>query len=170
MKSKLYLLIVLLLLAANAYGQQASPWEKWNWMIGEWKGTGSGEPGKGGGTFSFQPDLAKKILVRRAHSEYPAEGKKPAIVHDDLMIVYLDTAGEPSNAIYFDNEGHTINYSIRYPDKSIVFLSDKTANAPVFRLTYTRTGMDMANVKFEMSQDGEKFMTYVEGKCTLIRK
>lgn len=170
MRSKLYLIFVLLfLLAASGYGQQASPWEKWNWMIGDWKGTGSGEPGKGGGTFSFQPDLAEKILMRRAHSEYPAEGKKPAIVHDDLLIVYLDTAGDPSKAIYFDNEGHTINYAISYTDKSIVMLSDRSPNAPVFRLTYTSMGKDIANVKFEMSQDGDKFITYVEGKCTRVK-
>jgi hypothetical protein len=48
-------------------------------------------------------------------------------------------------------------------------LSDKVPNVPLFRLTYTRLDDKTANVKFEMSEDGKKFMTYVEGKCRKIR-
>jgi hypothetical protein len=32
-------------------------------------------------------------------------------------------------------------------------------------LTYTLLEKETINVKFEMSQDGEKFTTYTEGKC-----
>ena len=165
MKTKLYLMIAIFVLAANSYGKKSSPWSKLSWMIGEWKGLGSGEPGKSNGIFTFKPDLGSKILVRKAHSDYPATADRPAFVHDDLLIVYLDVSGNPSKAIYFDNEGHTITYSINYADKNIVFLSDKIPNVPVFRLTYTQIDGETVNVKFEMSQDGEKFITYVEGKC-----
>jgi hypothetical protein len=164
MKTKLYLVIGFLALTINSSGQQNSSWTKWAWLIGEWRGEGSGEPGKGGGVFSFRPDLNEKILVRKDHSEYPATAKRPAVIHDGLLIVYLDFSGNPSKAIYFDNEGHTINYSIDYSDKNIILLSDKIPNAPLFRLTYTLLGNETINTKFEMSQDGEKFMTYIEGK------
>src|SRR5438046_2818566 len=137
MKTKLYLTIALLALITTCFSQQTSSWAKWSWLIGEWKGEGSGQPGQGSGTFSFKADLNNKILVRKSHSEYPATANKPEIIHDDLLIVYLDFFGNPSKAIYFDNEGHTINYSISYTDKSIVLLSDKIPNVPVFRLTYT---------------------------------
>jgi hypothetical protein len=89
---------------------------------------------------------------------------KPAIIHDDLMIVYLDINGSPSKAIYFDNEGHIINYQITYSDKSIVLTSDKILNVPIFRLTYSLLDIDTVNTKFEMSQDGVRFTTYIEGK------
>lgn len=36
--------------------------------------------------------------------------------------------------------------------------------APIFRLTYSLLGNGTINTKFEMSQDGEKFMVYIEGK------
>jgi len=78
---------------------------------------------------------------------------------DDLMIVYPDYKGSPAKAIYFDNEGHTINYSITYGDNSIAFTSDKIPNVPIFRLTYTLLETEIVNTKFEMSQDGEKFST-----------
>ena len=137
--------------------------------MGNWEGEGSGQPGQGGGTFSFKPDLDQKILIRKSHSEYPATANKPQIIHDDLMVVYLDNSGNPWKAIYFDNEGHTINYSITYAEKSIALTSDKTPNTPVFRLTYSLLDDATVNTKFEMSRDGEKFMTYIEGKSKRMK-
>ena len=169
MRSKFILTIGFLALLITCFGQQNSSWVKWAWLIGEWKGEGSGEPGQGSGVFSFKPDLDNNILVRKSHSTYPATADKPAIVHDDLLIVYKDFTGDPTKAIYFDNEGHTINYSISYSDKAIILLSDKIPHVPVFRLTYTLIGNEMVNIKFEMSQDGEKFMTYIEGKANKIK-
>ena len=165
MKAKLLLTIGLLSILTTGFGQQTPPWEKWSWLLGEWKGEGSGQPGPGSGTFTFTPDLSNKILVRKSHSEYPATSNKPEVVHDDLLIVYLDFSGNPSKAIYFDNEGHTINYSITYTDKTIILLSDRIPNFPVFRLTYTFIDAGLINIKFEMSRDGEHFMTYIEGKA-----
>ena len=164
MKSKLIFTIGFLTLVTVALGQNNSPWAKWTWLIGDWKGEGSGEPGKGSGTFSFRPDLDEKILVRKSHSVYPAMNDKPAIIHDDLLIVSLDFTGNPSKAVYFDNEGHTINYSITYSEKTIVLLSEKIPAVPLFRLTYSLLDKETVNTKFEMSQDGAQFMTYVEGK------
>lgn len=157
--------IVFVMLTAASLAQQGGKWEKWSWLIGSWKGEGSGQPGMGGGTFSFQPDLNEKVLIRKSHSEYPASGTRPATVHDDLMIVYLDMQGNPSKAIYFDNEGHTINYSIEYTTHSVVLTSDKIPNVPVFRLSYELMDNNYINTKFELSKDGEHFNTYLEGRC-----
>jgi hypothetical protein len=84
------------------------------------------------------------------------------------MIVYADFSGNPSKAIYFDNQGHTINYAISYADKSIVLLSDKIPNVPTFRLNYTLLNNNIVNTTFEMSQDGVNFIIYVEGKSRKI--
>lgn len=156
-------------LTFSCFGQQNSKWDGWNWLMGNWKGEGNGQPGQGGGVFSFTLDLDQKIIVRKSHSEYPATDKKPKIVHDDLMIVYMDFTGNPSKAIYFDSEGHTINYVISYADKTVTLISDKVPNAPIFRLTYTLLDANTINTKFEMSQDGEKFMTYIEGKSSKVK-
>jgi len=169
MKSKFILTITLFGILTTCFGQQNPSWDKWSWLIGEWTGEGSGQPGAGSGTFTFRTDLDKKILVRNSHSEYPASGNKPMVIHNDLMIVYPDYTGNPSKAIYFDNEGHTINYSITYAEKSISLTSDKIPNVPVFRLTYTLLENGMVNTKFEMSHDGEKFSTYIEGKSKKIK-
>ncbi len=162
------LFILLLGISSLSLAQQDTTWQKWNWLVGDWTGEGSGTPGNGEGWFSLKPDLDGKVLIRKNHSEYPATTDKPKTIHDDLMVVYLDYAGQPAKAVYFDNEGHTINYAISYLEKSIVFTSGKVQNKPVFRLSYTSLGKETVDVKFEMSRDGETFQTYTEGKC--IRK
>lgn len=170
MNARLLLTIALLGVITGSFAQQSLNWEKWDWLLGEWKGEGSGQPGQGGGTFSFNFDLDKNIIVRKSHSEYPASQNRPAVVHNDLMIVYPDFQGIPLKAIYFDNEGHTINYSITYTEKSIVLLSDQVTNVPFFRLTYTLLDNSTVNTKFEMSQDGEVFITYIEGISSKVEK
>ena len=164
MNQKIIIISALFFISCNSFSQQNTSWEKWNWLVGNWSGEGSGQPGQGGGTFSFTTDLDENIMVRKSHSEYPASENKPAVIHDDLMIIYRDIKGNPSNAIYFDNEGHTIEYQISYNEESIVFVSKKVPNVPVFRLTYTFLDSKTVNTKFEMSQDGENFFSYIEGK------
>jgi len=169
MKTKLLLTIIFFGFLHAGFTQPTLSWDRWSWLIGEWVGSGSGIPGQGGGSFSFNFDLGKNILVRKSHSEYPATKEKPEIIHNDLMVVYPDGTGTPGKAIYFDNEGHVIHYTISYPDKSIRLTSDKSTNAPVFRLTYSSLDDSTINTKFEMSQDGEKFMTYIEGKSKKLK-
>lgn len=164
MKRKFFLTTVLLVFVINCLAQQNSLWGKWSWLIGDWIGEGSGQPGQGNGTFSFSFDLDKNILIRRSHSEYPATESKPKIIHDDLMIIYFDFTGNPDKAVYFDNEGHTIFYTATFSEKSITLTSGKSPDTPIFRLIYTYLSSETVNTQFAMSQDGVKFMPYVEGK------
>ena len=163
MKTKLRITSLFLILTVVCFGQQGTAWDKFTWLMGKWEGEGSGQPGQGGGTFSFEYDLDKEIIVRKSHSEYPATPDKPEVIHDDLMIIYMDGNPEP-RAIYFDNEGHVINYSIIFTNNSIILTSDVIENVPVFRLTYTLLGNNTINTEFGMSQDGTNFTTYIEGK------
>ena len=165
MNSKFLFIIAFITMTTTSIAQ-TNTWDKCKWLIGDWVGEGSGKPGEGKGWFSLKEDLSGKVLVRKNHSEYPAANGKPETIHDDLMIIYTDNNGDPSKAVYFDNEGHNINYSISYTGTTIIFMSDKIPNAPVFRLTYTAINTDTVGIKFEMSQDGEKFMTYTDGKCS----
>ncbi len=158
------MIIALSGLSVMCHGQQDPSWAQWDWLMGEWVGEGSGDPGEGSGSFSFNLALDQRILVRRNHTEFPENERGPAMVHEDLMIVYPGESGMPENAIYFDNEGHIINYTISSSDQSIRFTSSQAPGVPVFRLTYTFIEDKTILTTFEMSQDGETFMTYLEGK------
>ena len=165
-KMKRFLLISLIFLRfiTICSSQVPARWSAWDWIAGSWAGEGGGQPGQGSGTFSFSFDLDSNILVRKSHSEYPASAGKQEVIHDDLMIIYIDPGEVPFKAVYFDNEGHTIFYSVTFRENTIILTSEKTVNAPIFRLIYERIDNETVNTRFEMSQDGVKFMPYVEGE------
>ena len=168
MKIMIFLTVAMLCCFTTSFGQQNFNWDKWENYIGNWIGEGSGIPGKGGGTFSFTLDLDKNVLIRKSHSGYPLPDGKVQ-THDDLMVIYLDINLNPSKAIYFDNEGHTINYQISYVDKTIILTSEKVPNSPVSRLVYSMLDNETCNTRFEISQDGEQFTPYIQGNSKRIK-
>jgi len=156
-------LLIFLSAAANAAD---SPWGAWQFLIGEWQGSGTGNPGQGTGGFTLAHDLGGKVLVRHSHAEYPAANGRPAVSHDDLMIVHTPAADGTARAIYFDNEGHVITYDAKpaADGKSIAFLSTEPAQ-PRFRLTYIKRDDWEVGIKFEIAPSGkvEELKTYLEG-------
>ncbi len=146
---------------------------KWNALVGDWGGEGNGTPGSGSGTSSFKFDLQQQVLVRRSHSEYPASGSRPATLHDDLMVIYPDTA-DGARAIYFDNEGHVIEYSATWSAGGdvLTFLSKPASGAPQFRLTYKKVDAQTLTVLFEMAPPGQTnaLKPYVSGRLKRSEK
>jgi hypothetical protein len=155
---------VLLLCMTAVLAQQSKTDPRWAplaFLIGDWVGEGGGGPGQGTGEFSFQPDLAGAILIRKNVSHYPATKDKPAYSHADLLIV-----DSTLHAIYFDDEGHTIHYAVEpsADGNSVQFLSDAQASEPRYRLTYRKTGDHQVAIRFEIAPPGkpEAFSTYIE--------
>ncbi|HMA34385.1 MAG TPA: hypothetical protein VKY74_07860 [Chloroflexia bacterium] len=143
-------------------------WAPWRELFGRWVGTGDGTPGQGTGWFTFALDLQGQILVRTNHAEYPATASQPAYVHDDLLIVYQDPAGAAGRAIYFDNEGHVIDYTtITVTEHTVQLLSAPVPALPRYRLTYTPTGPDALTLTFEIAPPGapEAFVRYIEAQA-----
>jgi hypothetical protein len=171
MKIKAIFTLFLFLGTQVVWGQeQAGGWDKWQFLIGEWVGVANGQPGSGSGRFSFNPDLNGNIMVRKSHTDFPAINNRPAFSHDDLLIVYKNSSGAPSQAIYFDNENHTINYEIAYSENSVILTSEPIQNVPRFRLTYEKLDDKKLNVRFEMTspKNPEVFKLYLEGQS--VRK
>jgi hypothetical protein len=172
MKKVKLILFVLLLTGFQVVMTQSAPdWSKFQHLTGHWVGEGNGQPGQGSGGFSFQEDLGGNILVRKSHTEFPASAGRPATVHDDLMVIYPDYTGVPAKAIYWDNERHTIEYTISFTDKAVVFTSAASQQMPRFRLSYETIDANTVNVKFEMANPGspDDFKMYLEGKSKKLK-
>lgn len=161
------LLVVVLCAIGNPSSAQspAVDWGPLNFLLGDWVGEGSGQPGQGSGGSSFSLDLQKRVMVRKNWAQYPATKDRPAFLHEDLMITYRDSEKEPFKAIYFDNEGHVVHYVIQVSagENSIQFLSEASPGSPGYRLTYFKTGPNRMNVKFEIAPPGkpDSFSTYI---------
>ncbi len=163
----LSLLILALVSSENLYAQEtatAGAWDGWKFLIGEWYGEGSGQPGQGIGGYTFSPDLQGAILVRKNYAHYPPTKDRPEYTHDDLMVVYYEH--NKPEAIYFDNEKHVIRYTVEFSkdSSSVIFLSDVLPSSPRYRLTYMKAGENQVRITFEIApaDKPEAFSRYIE--------
>jgi len=163
------LLLLSLTIVAPVPAQQdkETGWDEWRPLLGKWNAEGGGQPGTAtAGGFSFDFDLQGKVIVRRNYSEYPATGTRPASRHDDLMVIYRDPA-KGTRAVYFDNEGHIIHYTVSFSEdrNTITFTSDVNPSEPRFRFIYTRQKEDTLSLEFDIAPPGkpDSFTKYVEG-------
>lgn len=155
-----------LTLPAVAKPQPPDLWQPLQFLVGEWTAEGSGEPGRGSGSFSFRFDLDRKILIRQNRSDYPATKDHPAFSHGDLMVIYPDSKPGSFRAIYFDNEGHVIEYGVKVRSEGTVeFVSSAAPGLPRYRLTYTKSNGNDLGVKFEIAPPDkpDSFKTYLDG-------
>ncbi len=162
------LVLVAVLLGGNAWAQTAAkpdPWEGLRFLIGTWEATttGGGAQAQGTGTYSFRLELRDHVLAR--HSAY-ASCKGPEdfnCEHGDLLYIYPEGPAGELRAIYFDNEGHVIHYSVTAPKSgTLVLVSDANQPGPQFRLSYELRGGVMAG-KFQIRMPGQAdFVSYLE--------
>lgn len=163
------LMVGLALLPVEAMGQAApkqDAWAGWTFLLGKWSaGQSSGVPGSASaGGFTLEPELGGQVLVRKNHAEYPATKDHPAIVHDDLTVIYHEAGA--TKALYNDSEGHVIHYAVSLGGgggKQIVFLSED-GGGPQYRLSYADLGGGKADLRFEVAPPDKpgQFGTYVE--------
>jgi len=165
--------ILLLVFVQSSLSQEVKTgWERWEYMMGEWKGEGSGQPGEGSGMFTLKPKLGGNILERKGKTEIAATATHPALLHEDVMIIYKNWEGNPAKAIYFDNESHVINYDITYSDNKIVLTSEPNPSMPRFRLIYEKLEEKGLNIRFEIAMPNapEEFKMYLEGKNRKVKE
>ncbi len=160
------------LLALVVAAAPASFGPEWNVLVGEWKGEGKGSPGEGNGVASFRFDLEGHVLVRRNVADYPAAGPKPAVHHEDLMVVSPGASPSAARAVYFDNEAHVIEYAASWSadKKTLTFLSGASPSGPRFRLVYRVLAPDRISVDFDIAPPGStEFRTYVSGVTVRVK-
>jgi hypothetical protein len=158
----------LLLLISSVVAQKSTPnsLDDLRLLIGEWEGVGAGGPGAGKGVFSFAFDLQNKAIVRKNYAEYPPTANRPAVRHDDLMVIYVDPSSNQILANYFDSEGQQITYKVTPSSdhEAVTFLSEPSALQPRYRLSYRKLQDGTLSGKFEIAPPGqsEAFKTYLE--------
>ena len=171
---KLVLIGFLLILSPTSLAQQStSKLDSLRFLVGKWVGEGTGEVGAGSGQSTFEMGLKDKVLIRRNHAEYPATQGRPAVTHDDLMIIYVDPATHEPRAFYTDSEGNTINYAVTVTNggKSVVFLSDLAEHLRRYRLTYVVAKSDQMTLTFEIAtpEKPNDFKRFIEGRIRRVQ-
>jgi hypothetical protein len=156
------LVAVALFVSGTATAQDQDSWTPLRFLIGDWDAVP--KPGEASGRFEFRFDLQNSVVVRRNHADYPAIDGRAAYNHDDLMIIYHEGSPSVLRAMYFDNEGHVIRYTVQTGDARIAFLSDIAPNQPRYRLSYAKMVDGRLSGRFEIAPPGQPdaFKSYLD--------
>jgi hypothetical protein len=142
-------------------------WDQLQFLLGSWSSPVSGQPGQGvSGSTTFSYDLDKKVLIRRSRAEFaPQPGEKAGLVHEDLLIIYQQPSESQLRAIYFDNEGHILHYSVAFPDRqpAVVFESEASGTSPRARLIYELAADGALRTEFFVAAPGGELLSHVKG-------
>jgi hypothetical protein len=150
-----------------------------SFLLGTWT-AGTAAAGTAGatvlGTYTFSRDLGGHALQRTGTVATCKGPQDFDCNHHDQLTIFPDPSGMAIHnsslfALYLDNEGHVIYYTIATPDAhTAVFSSQGPASAPKFRLTYHLEGEGPKAVmtgKFQFAPPGsDDYHSYLEWSGT----
>jgi hypothetical protein len=146
---------------------KADLWQPLRTFIGDWKGTGGGEPGTGEYSRSYQFIFDGKFIEVRNKTVYPKQPKNPkGETHEDVGYVSYDKARKSFIMRQFHKEGFVNQYrleSISPDGKTIVFVSEALENLPAgfrARETYKLTAENEFSETFDIAEPGKDFQVY----------
>src|ERR1700761_8693988 len=155
----------------------ADPLAPLDFLLGTWSAatTTAGNAGaQASGTYTFKRDLDGHVLQRTSTAAACTGPQDFNCKHRDEFTIFPDANAQAIHhvsmlALFLDNEGHVIYYTVTAPDaNTVVFNSQSPASAPKFRLSYHRDGNKMTG-KFEMAAPGsDEFHSYLEWSGTKI--
>jgi hypothetical protein len=152
--------------AAQSQPAGNAAWDGWQMLEGNGSARVRANSGAARATSPSSPICLEKAWVRRNHSEYPGVNGQPASVHEDLMIVYIESANGRTRAFYTDTEGHSIHYSVTLSAdrKTVTFLGDVQPGQATYRLTYVSLAPDACRSSWKWRADAPgRFKRIVEG-------
>ena len=159
---------VLPILALGLSAQTApsyNPFQSLSFLEGTWDAKTNGSSGvDANGKYTFTMELRNHVMARHMVSKDSCKGPENYDCnHNDLLYFYPDGPEHSLEAIYFDNEGHVIKYSVSTPTPTTaVFLSDGSQPGPQFRLLYERKADTMSG-KFQIRMSGQsEWKSYIE--------
>jgi hypothetical protein len=143
----------------------ADKWKAFQFLFGTWSGEGLGPGGKGPGTLTVEPDLDGTILKAVNNQNFPGNEKQPPFTYRGMMIV-----SSPTKALFVDNEGHVLHYTVRATPNKVVFTGEREAVpvSPRFRFSYALLENGKLDCSFDIAPMGtpDKFSIHVGGTAS----
>jgi hypothetical protein len=153
--------------AAQKPEPKTDPWLSLRFLVGEWQGQASGQPGTGSVARRYEFILKDRFLHERNTSTYPPQEKnKAGEVHEHWSLLSFDRKRQAILFRQFHQEGFVVTYALNPalsgPGK-LVFESELLENlspAMKARETYEVLSKDAFIETFEIAEPGKPFEVY----------
>jgi hypothetical protein len=167
-------------IAVDENAKPADTLSSLDFLVGTWNAKSDAAAGSAGaaslGMYTFYRDLNGHALARISSTDTCKGPNAFDCNHHDQLTIFPDPNGQAVHgaslfALYLDNEGHVIYYTITTPDPhTAIFDSQGAKGAPKFRLMYHLEGMGPKAVmsgKFQMAPPGsDEYHSYLEWSGT----
>jgi hypothetical protein len=148
-------------------------WEPFEFFIGNWIGTGTGQPGNGQYERTYALTLGDQFIEVKNKATYPPrDGATHGEIHEDRGFISYDQTAKNFVLRQFHQEGFVNTYrneTISGDGKTIVFVTESIENIPPgwkARETYRIMGKSSFIETFELSEPGKDFFVYSETTFT----
>jgi hypothetical protein len=144
-------------------------------LIGKWRGTQEGQPGKGTVERDYTRIMRSRFIEAKNRSVYPPQEKNPkGEEHEDAGIFSHDNARKRMVFRQFHVERFVIQYVMEPVPKpgTLVFVSEAIENIPSgyrARETYTLLGPDEFEEVFEIAEPGKDFTVYSRAQLKRVK-
>jgi hypothetical protein len=153
------LFLVLVLTAFASASTQDSSFDSVAFLLGEWKpATAAKAPTA---DTVFHSALDGQIIVRESR-RFVKRGDGPASQRD-LLVIYKDSDdGQQLRAVYFDEDGRTIHYTVATTGvNEVTFVSEGISGKPRYRLSYKLDSNETLRAKLDVAAPYEsRFKPY----------
>ena len=141
-----------------------SPFDPLTFLLGTWTAhtnASGASHADSSGEYTFHTDLNGTAIVRTTTADTCVAPQAFDCQHHDLLTIYREADSATLRALYLDNEGHTIHYTLSFPaPNTAIFLS--SGPRLQFRLLYHLEDNVMTG-KFQFAPPGSKaFKSYLE--------
>ncbi len=151
-------------------------WTAFNFLAGNWQGTGSGQPGSGQYERTYEFILNHKFLHVRSKSTYPPQEQNPTgEVHEDWGFISFDKGRKTFVYRQFHIEGFVNQYVLEHisqDGKEFVFVSEAIENIPAgwhAKESYHVISPDEFIETFELAEPGKDFELYTQCHLRKVR-
>ncbi len=169
-----FCLLALILLAGEIFSQ--NPFEKLNFLIGNWQGVETGVAGNGIGFRTYIYELGGNYIFERNTSTFPISEKKPyGEVHRDIGVFSYNS--NDSSIIYrsFNVEGFTNIYVLNNDsstESELVFFTREIENNPgnwKARVIIKKVSNKEFVEKFDIAFDGVNFKPFIQNTWRQVK-
>lgn len=163
---------LLMISGAGVHGDGAPEGlKRLDFLLGEWRGTSSGEPGNGIVERSCARVLNDRFIECRTTTTYPPQGKNgKGEVHVDRAFYSYDKAAKKLRLRQFHGEGFVNSYTETEP---LVFETVEIENIPQgwrARETYEQASPDSWSERFDLAGPGKELAPYTASRLERVKE